>query len=320
MKTTASFADIILPVATRYEIEDLGSDEGSGTFVSTFIEEHCIDPVGESLGDFDTVAKIAEKLGLYEEYTMGKTKREVMRIFYESTDMPKLLSFDELVEKQYYVIPCDPDVQKEPAGLYRFYKDPKNNPLTTPTGLLEFSSTKLEKHFPLDAERPPVPQWIESGESHDERLSSERAQLYPLLCVSNHGHWRMHAQGDDITWNREVPTMKVKGWDGYLYEPVWLHTSDAEARGIADGDIVKVYNERGTVLCGAYVSERIMPQSVSIDHGARLDPIIPESSTAAAASTASPPTTTPRKKSPGWSSAAFLCRWRRSPPRRWRAG
>jgi trimethylamine-N-oxide reductase (cytochrome c) len=268
-------SDIILPVATRYEIEDIGADIGGGTFISAFVEEHCVDPEGESLGDFDVVAKIADKLGFWQEYTLGKSKREVMRILYESTNMPEMMSFQELVENQYAVVPSDPDIQKVPAGLYEFYQDPKNNPLTTPTGLLEFTSTDLEKHFPLDPERPPIPKWIEKGESHDERLSSERAMLYPLLCVSNHGHWRMHAQGDDITWNREVPTMKLKGWDGYLYEPVWIHTSEAEARGIKTGDIVKVFNERGTVLCGAYVSERIMPRSVSIDHGARLDPIIP---------------------------------------------
>ena len=269
------FADIILPVATRFEIEDIGSDEGSGTFVTTFVEEHCIDPVGESLGDFDAVAKVAEKLGLYEEYTKGVSKRDVMRIFYESSNMPEFMSFDELCEKQYAVIPCDPDVEKVPAGLYEFYKDPKNHPLTTPTGLLEFSSTKLEEHFPLDAERPPVPKWIEKSESHDERLSSERAKDYPLLCISNHPRWRMHAQGDDITWTREIPTMKIKGWDGYLYEPVWLHTSEAEKRGIKNGDIVKVFNERGIVLGGAYVSERLSPHCTYVDHGARYDPIIP---------------------------------------------
>ncbi len=269
------FADIILPVATRFEIEDIGSDQASGTFVTTFIEEHCVDPVGESLGDFDAVAKVAEKLGLYEEYTKGVSKRDVMRIFFESTNMKELLSFEELCKKQYAVVPCDPDVEKVPAGLYEFYKDPKNNPLTTPTGLLEFSSTKLETHFPLDAERPPIPKWIEKGESHDERLSSERAKDYPLLCVSNHPRWRMHAQADDITWTREIPTMKVKGRDGYLYEPVWLHTSEAEKRGIKNGDIVKVYNERGIVLGGAYVSERLSPHSTYVDHGARYDPIIP---------------------------------------------
>ena len=93
--------------------------------------------------------------------------------------------------------------------------------------------------------------------------------------MSNHGRWRMHAQCDDILWTREIETMKMKGEDGYLYEPVWLHTSEAEKRGIRHGDIVKVFNERGVVLCGAYVTERLMPGVCYVDHGSRLDPIIP---------------------------------------------
>ena len=85
----------------------------------------------------------------------------------------------------------------------------------------------------------------------------------------------MHAQGDDITWTREISTMKIKGPDGYMYEPVWLNTAEAASRGIKDGDIVKIYNERGTVLGGAYVTERLMPQVAYMDHGSRWDPIIP---------------------------------------------
>lgn len=54
-----------------------------------------------------------------------------------------------------------------------------------------------------------------------------------------------------------------------------MNPKDAETRGIKDGDIVKVFNERGAVLCGALVWERIMPGVVSIDHGARADFIIP---------------------------------------------
>ena len=49
---------------------------------------------------------------------------------------------------------------------------------------------------------------------------------------------------------------------------------DAKERGIALGDVVSVYNERGSVLVGAYVTERIMPGTVYVDHGARYDPII----------------------------------------------
>jgi trimethylamine-N-oxide reductase (cytochrome c) len=60
-----------------------------------------------------------------------------------------------------------------------------------------------------------------------------------------------------------------------MYEPLWMNTKDAAARGIQNGDIVKIFNERGAVLGGAYVSERIMQGAVSMDHGARYDPIIP---------------------------------------------
>ena len=79
---------------------------------------------------------------------------------------------------------------------------------------------------------------------------------------------------DDVTWLREIPTCKVRGSDGYLYEPVWINPVDAAARGIKDGDIVNIFNERGGVLGGAYITERIMPGVVYQDHGAKYDPII----------------------------------------------
>ena len=121
-------------------------------------------------------------------------------------------------------------MQEKPAGLYEFYKDPAKMPLTTPTGKLEFTSTAIEKHFPDDAERPPYPKWVEKSPLHDERLGGERAKTYPLLCMSNHGRWRFHANLDDITWNREVETMKIRCKDGYQYEPAWLHPETAAAR------------------------------------------------------------------------------------------
>jgi anaerobic selenocysteine-containing dehydrogenase len=93
--------------------------------------------------------------------------------------------------------------------------------------------------------------------------------------MSNHPRWRLHAQGDDITWTREFPTMKVKGPDGYLYEPVWLNPAEAASRGITHGDIVKIFNERGAVLGGAYVTERVITKVAYMDHGSRWDPIIP---------------------------------------------
>jgi trimethylamine-N-oxide reductase (cytochrome c) len=106
-------------------------------------------------------------------------------------------------------------------------------------------------------------------------MSSDRAAMFPLLLMSNHGRWRVHAQADDISWQREVQTCKIQGPDGYKYEPVWINTQEAEKRSIRHGEIVKVINERGIVLCGAYVTERLMSGVAYVDHGARCDWIIP---------------------------------------------
>jgi trimethylamine-N-oxide reductase (cytochrome c) len=273
------FADIIFPVATKHEVSDLANDLSSGAYTSIYLTEPCCPPVGESVSDFDVCARVAEKLGkdYYDAYTGNLSEAERVRFFYKATGCEEYMTWEEFRKKKIFIVPCktQEELDKIPAGLIGFYENPDKNPLSTPTGKLEYYATLIAENTPDDPERLPVPHWIERGECHDERCSSQRADLYPLVCQSNHGRWRMHAQCDDIIWNREIETMKIKGADGYLYEPVWLHTSEAEKRGIRHGDIVKVYNERGIVLCGAYVTERLAPGTCYVDHGARLDPIIP---------------------------------------------
>jgi molybdopterin guanine dinucleotide-containing S/N-oxide reductase-like protein len=267
------FADIILPTNTKLEEEDIAFNSQAGAFKSMAIEEKAIESVGESMSDYETVGEVARKFGLYDEYTEGMTVKDKIKLSFEMSGLQDAISWEMFKEKGYYVIPATSDWEKDTAGLRLFYEDPEKNPLETPTGKLEFYSQRLAEHFPDDEERPPIPKWIEKSPSHDERLSSERAEKYPLLLVTNHGRWRIHAQDDDITWLREIPTCKVKGWDGYMYEPVWIHPKDAAKRGIKSGDIVKLFNERGTVLGGAIVWERIMPGVVSQEHGARSDMI-----------------------------------------------
>jgi len=265
------FADIILPTNTKLEEEDIGQLTIAVPVRGLTLEKKAIEPVGESKSDYEAVGEVAKKLGLYDKYTDGMTVQEKIKKGFELADIRDLVSWDEFQEKEYYIIPTDPEWEKVPAGMRLFYEDPEKNPLDTPSGKLEFYSERLARHFPDDIERPPLPKWIEKGPSHDERLSSKRAKKYPLLLMSNHGRWRTHAQNDDISWTREIPTCKVKGCDSYMYEPVWINPLDASKRGIKTGDIVKLFNERGAVLGGAIVWERIMPGVVSQDHGARAD-------------------------------------------------
>jgi len=77
-----------------------------------------------------------------------------------------------------------------------------------------------------------------------------------------------------MQWLREVETNKIIGPDGYAYQIVWIHPKDAIKKGVRHGDVVKVFNERGGVLGGVYITERIMPGAISMDHGARYDPIV----------------------------------------------
>ena len=269
------YSDIVLPANTFMEVDDILTNIRQGTMQpNLMIADKAIEPIGESKSDAEIVIEIGTKLGYEQELTDGLTIPDLQKKIWEYMGGEKLVSWEQLEEKKYWCYNTASDWEDDAPGFRNFYNDPEKFPLGTPTGKLEFYSEALAKAYPDDKERPPIPKWIEKSHNHDERLTSHRAKMFPLLMMSNHGRWRVHAQCDDITWTREAPTCKVMGPDGYKYEPVWLHTSEAEKRGIKNGDIVKVFNERGAVLAGAYVTERLRSGVCYMDHGARHDPII----------------------------------------------
>ncbi len=270
------YADIILPANTTLEVDDIVTNTRQGIQHHTVnLQNKAIEPVGESRSDYEVVLEIARKLGKGEEFSQGLEVRDLQQQVFYNMELENFMSWEEFEKNQYLVLPTAEDWEDDVVGLRPFHDDPENNPLPTPTGKLEFWSERLEKNYPCDEERPSIPKWVEKSAMHDERVESYRANTYPLLLMSNHGRWRVHSQADDISWCREAVTCKVKGWDNYLYEPCWINPLDAASRGISDGDIVQVFNERGAVLCGARVWERVRPGVVYVDHGARHDPIIP---------------------------------------------
>jgi trimethylamine-N-oxide reductase (cytochrome c) len=300
-------ADIVLPANTTFEVRDIVPNTMHGLDpTSVALQEQAIPPLGESKSDYQIVLEVAKHLGMAEQVSEGKSDDEWIELAFKGLGLANDISWDEFQEKGYYVYPTAEDWEEDPAGLIAFYNDPVANPLPTPSGKLEFYSERLATHFPGDPERPPIPKWIEKSDSHDERLGSERAKRYPLLQVSNHGRWRMHAECDDIPWTREATTGKVRGSDGYQYEPLWMNKKTAAERGIKTGDIVKVYNERGVVLGGAYVSERIMPDVVSMDHGARCDSISAGEIDRGGAINLISPTNTVSKNCNGMASSGYL--------------
>jgi len=266
------FSDLILPAQTNYEHEDLVTVQRSDV-LAMFYQDQAIEPVGETKSDYEIHRMIGQRLGLDEvfppvddwlktayEGTLAATKHEI--------------SWEEFKEKKFIVYDCPTwdewvDIKKEhglgpnEGGLHSFWATASG--LDTPSGKIEFVSSGISEHDPENAERPPLAKWT----THPELPDSPKAEIYPLTVMSNHPRFRFHVQGDDIDWIREIS--KIRGPDGYLYEPCWIHPSDAKARGLRDGDIVKVLNERGAVLVGAKVTQRIIPGALSIDHGAKMD-------------------------------------------------
>jgi len=281
MEDALTFSDIILPITTAPEAPEINTTTDSFNSL-TLRTEPLISPIGEAKTDFGAVLEVAKVLGWHDKLTGGKTYDELiqdrLREGYENSGIKDLVSWEKLVEKGYYPQTPDPKWYDREPEYKKFYDDPIANPLKTPSGLLEIESTLLKENFPDDKERPTVARYIiggpaSEGWTHDEDLTSERAKTYPLVVVSDTSTWKHHSMFSDVPWTREIE--KVTGWDGYAYSPIWIHSTDAEPRGIKNGDIVRVFNERGGVLGGAVITDRIIAGAIRFEKAGGGHHIIP---------------------------------------------
>ena len=294
--TETKFADIILPACTNLERNDISewasaggySVHGAGACNHRVIvyQQKCVEPVGESKSDYQIFCELAERLGVKEEFTEGNTEEDWIKIMFDSSDLPKYISFEEFKEKGYYIVPQLENYKPTPS-LRWFYEGrecdtpdlgnakrntEKGKELGTYSGKLEFVSQSLLKHTPDDDERPPLVHYIPSWEGHQ----SDLAKKYPLQLISPHPRYSFHTQHDShVPWLSDIPSHRI--WkDGYDYQVVRIHPTDAATRGIQNNDIVKLYNDRGAVLLIARISERIRPGVVhSCEGSAKYDPLEP---------------------------------------------
>lgn len=266
------FSDLILPAQTIFEHEDLISVQRSD-MLAMFYQEAAIEPVGESKSDYEIHRLIGRRLGLdhafppVDEWLRAAYDKTLARtrwgIGWEEFKERKVLVYDCPTWDEWVEIKQAQSFGPHDGGLRWFWRDGRG--LETPSGKIEFVSSRIANREEEHGERPPLAKWM----SHAESPDSARSHRYPLSVVANHPRMRFHVQGDDIGWIRELA--KVTGPDGYGYEPCWIHPRDAQARGIATGDVILVYNDRGGVLLGAVVTERVAPGSLCVEHGAKMD-------------------------------------------------
>ena len=126
IENDALFADVLLPVNTKLEEDDIGSDVFSGQMDMLYPEPRCMESLGESCSDYEVVCKIAERLGLLEEYTGGMSVPEIIRD--RLRGVLRCREHDHLGgagnEKGYYVVPPEPGLGEHPRRLHRVLGGP----------------------------------------------------------------------------------------------------------------------------------------------------------------------------------------------------
>ncbi|MFH0916108.1 MAG: molybdopterin-dependent oxidoreductase [bacterium] len=283
------FADIILPACTNFERWDIGdwafaSGYGTHKFDQCnhrliVLQKKCIEPLGESKSDYEIFSLLAERLGVGHIYSEGgHTDLDWVKRIFNASDLPTRISWEDFEKKGYYMVPVPEDHEPTPALRWFAEDREKDTPdwgppvwdqvalkgLQTSSGKIEFVSsslTRFEKTGTVDPERPALgPQYIESWEGHH---TTELYGRYPLQMVSPHPRFSFHTMGDAKgSWSNDIKDHRVLKEDGNHYWIMRLNTKDAAVRNIGDGDLVRAFNDRASVILAAQLTERVPPGTV----------------------------------------------------------
>ena len=275
----AKFADVILPVCTNFERVDISEWAGLGGYGHhgqqqlnhrvIIFQAPAIKPLGESKTDYWIFTEICKRLGLANYFNEGFNEIDWVKRHFDASDLPKVISWKNFIKKGYYVVPAEKEHLRAPVSFRWFWENrkkdvPEAQPLPsdyteeflrglqTQSGKLEFECSSLKRF--VDPERPPIVKYVPSWEGPH---SSELFERYPLQLLTPHSKYSYHTQGDgkdSFLLNIDDHRVKV---GGYYYWIIRLNAQDAADRGVRKHDLVKVYNDRGAVICAALPTQRL---------------------------------------------------------------
>lgn len=261
MTSSAKYADILLPDCTASEQMDFALDASCGNMSYVIFADQAIKPRFECKTIYEMTTELAKRMGVEQRFTEGRTQEEWLRHLYEQSRkaIPALPPFDEFRKQGIFK-------QRDPQGHHVAYKafreDPAANPLTTPSGKIEIYSAQLAEiaaTWELKEEDviDPLPIYSPGFENYDDPL----AKKYPLQLTGFHYKARTHS-----TYGN-VDVLKAA-----CRQEMWINPLDAQKRGIANGDRIRIFNDRGEVHIEAKVTPRMIPGVVALGEGAWYNP------------------------------------------------
>jgi biotin/methionine sulfoxide reductase len=257
----AKHADIVLPSTTTMERNDILATELSRYWIAM---HQVVPPHAQARNDFDVFRELADRLGFGSEYHQDRDEMGWLRHMYdEALDLARRRGFDPPQFDAFWAgdVYEFPLPESEPTLLAGFRADPDAAPLGTPSGRIELFSETIAAFGYADC--LPHPAWLEPA----EWLGGPVAERYPLHLLSNQPKNKLHSQLDHSSLSRSG---KVAG-----REPIHMAPADAAARGLADGDVVRVFNDRGAFLAGVRVADHLLAGVVQVSTGSWYDPLEP---------------------------------------------
>ena len=252
---TAKRADIVFPATTSYEREDLGKAMGGDQYI--FHMPKLIEPVGDAKNDYFIFSELSKRLDSFQDFTEGRDDKEWVSHLYDEfktffkksgIDCPDL---DEVKERNWITMPVEG--KKFAAKPFQEFRDnPVTNPLKTPSGLIEIFSEKIASFGYSEFLGHPV--WIEP----DEWLGSNLTNKYPFHLVSPQPNDKLHSQLECAI--ADIPNARPT--------PVLINLKDADELKIENGEIIKIYNSRGSCLARSQLTDEILQGVVSLPTGA----------------------------------------------------
>jgi len=257
----AKMADVVLPATSTLERDDIGAGTRDPLWIAM---RACAAAPGEARDDYEIFAAIAGRLGRTQAFTEGRSARQWLEHLYDGAAARcaqvgvELPSFEAFWAAGGVRLPAN-DAPVVAFGAFR--ADPVAHPLSTPSGRIALHSERIASFGYADC--PGHPTWFEPA----EWLGSPLAARLPLHMLSDQPFTKLHSQLDHSAYSL---ANKVAG-----REPIAIHPDDAAARGIADGDTVRVFNDRGACLAGARLDAGLVRGVVRLSTGAWWDPLSP---------------------------------------------
>ena len=299
MEGETQFADVILPACTQFERYDIGEWGAGGGLMQhgvngmnhriIALQHRCIEPLGQSKSDYEIFTLILQRLGLGALFTEGCSELDWCRRIFDSSDVARHISWKDFCRKGYFVVPAEKPGLEPPVNFRWFAegraKDvPETQPLPsqwaeeygkglqTPSGKIEFLPERLRRSDPDNPERPVVNRYIPAWEGP---RNQELAARFPLQLLATHSRYSFHTGVDgkgsftnDIVDHRRCI-------DGHYYWLARMNAADALPRGIESGSLVKIFNDRGAVVCAVDVSDLVMPGVIkSSEASAEYQPVL----------------------------------------------